>query len=303
MTFAEPAPTCSALSAAAGEPLAGSAPVRRAWALVEHPGPWGRDALLDSPWPDGEGARLEPLADSSGVKVLLARRHRTRPADGVPPEPWVTLAHVGPQGWVVGARVPLPELEKLPLDDVAAGRRPVGWSDVPGVWGVCTHGVRDQCCARLGRPVAATLNDLDPENTWEISHSGGHRMAGVVLALPEGQVYGRVEGRHVVGLAAARASGEVLPELLRGSSWLGEPEQAADVALRLFLGTAGRELRATTWESSETLGDATVLTRWTSSTGAWVVPVRREALPERPGSCGKAPEPASAWFAGPPTRP
>ena len=77
------------------------------------------------------------------------------------------------------------------------------------------------------RPVATAVHAADPENTWEISHSGGHRFAGVLLALPEGLVYGRVAAAHVPELVAARARGELVPGLLRGRAFLGEPEQAA----------------------------------------------------------------------------
>jgi hypothetical protein len=159
---------------------------------------------------------------------------------------------------------------------------------------VCTHGTRDACCARLGRPLATALTDLDPENTWEISHSGGHRLAGVVLALPEGLVYGRVEIGDVPGLTAARARGELVTGLLRGQGHLGEPEQAADVALRQHLSGPTSPLDAVTWAGTSH-ADGVTRTRWTSSASEWVVDLERVDLPERPGSCGKAPEPVSAW--------
>ena len=46
---------CSLRSLAAGEPLAGTASTIRHWLLIEHPGPWGRDGLLDARLPAGLG--------------------------------------------------------------------------------------------------------------------------------------------------------------------------------------------------------------------------------------------------------
>jgi hypothetical protein len=52
---------------------------------------------------------------------------------------------------------------------------------------VCTHGVRDACCAIKGRPIAGAvakaLASSDVE-VLECSHLNGHRFAGTALTLP-----------------------------------------------------------------------------------------------------------------------
>ena len=57
---------------------------------------------------------------------------------------------------------------------------------------VCTHGRRDACCAGRGWPVAVSLTERFPEQTWQCSHVGGDRFAGNVVILPHGLYYGRV---------------------------------------------------------------------------------------------------------------
>ena len=62
---------CAVLSLAADEELAGSAPLDTAWLLVEHAGPWGRQALAEARLPEEVRAFLTGLP---GVRVQLIRR-------------------------------------------------------------------------------------------------------------------------------------------------------------------------------------------------------------------------------------
>jgi (2Fe-2S) ferredoxin len=310
---------CSTLSPIAGEPLAGTAPTRRTWLLVEHPGPWGREPMADAPWPDGLGAALAQATVATGVRMLAVRRHDARPIGGPPAQPFVALALAGPQGWAVSRRLESPQqLRDLPLAELAAGRRPAagsGWADAGPLWGVCTQGTRDACCARLGRRIAEDLTALDPEHTWEISHSGGHRFAPVLLAWPEGLTYGRVPAERLGELVDARRQGRVVPDLLRGRVHQPEPEQAAELKLRSVLGLAAldavRPAAPPTAPGDDAVGsgdgaagdgigadagNGRLPTWWQAGGRTWRVDVRRVGLPDRPASCGKAPEPASAWI-------
>jgi (2Fe-2S) ferredoxin len=302
------APDCSTLSLIAGEPLAGTAPTRRTWLLVEHPGPWGREPMIDAPWPDGLGTALERATAATGVRMLAVRRHGARPIDGPPAQPFVALSHTGPGGWAVSRRLEsVQQLRDLPLAELAAGRRPTGsagWADAGPLWGVCTQGTRDACCARLGRRIAEDLTALDPEHTWEISHSGGHRFAPVLLAWPEGLAYGRVPAERLGELVDARRHGRVVPDLLRGRVHQSEPEQAAELTLRSVLGLAALDAvrpaaPPTTVPADGAIdgqADGQVPTWWQAGGRAWRVDVRPVGLADRPASCGKAPEPASAWI-------
>ncbi|MFN8076712.1 MAG: sucrase ferredoxin [Kineosporiaceae bacterium] len=292
------------------EPLPGTAPARAVWALIEHAGPWGRDAVLDAPWPaqpEGFAARLAQATDDAGVRVVLARRFRSR-HDGVPARPLVVLSRVGPGGWTAARRLREPA-ELLDLDWAGlteAAFAPGGWDDAGPLWGVCTHGTRDACCARLGRPLAEALSALDPDHTWEISHSGGHRFAGTVTTWPEGMAYGRVTPDHVDRLVATRRRGEVAIDLARGRCDLSPADQAGELAVRAALGEARLSALVAEPALDAIVRDgATVLSRWRHRPGdgsaetVWQVELTRTELPEHPASCGKGPEPAWAWLPGP----
>ena len=87
----------------------------------------------------------------------------------------------------------LEELTGIDLDAVSRGEAP-DWPRVDGpLFGVCTHGRHDACCAERGRPVAAALTASHPAETWEISHMGGDRFAANMVVLPEGLYYGRMD--------------------------------------------------------------------------------------------------------------
>ena len=64
---------CSELSAAAAEPLAGTAPKQGTWLLLEHGPPWGQDALAESRLAPAVAAELEARAKAASVKVVLVR--------------------------------------------------------------------------------------------------------------------------------------------------------------------------------------------------------------------------------------
>lgn len=101
-----------------------------------------------------------------------------------------------------------------------------------GVVLVCTHGHRDVCCARLGRPIAALLDAQLPGQVWESTHVGGHRFAPTIVALPDGSYHGAVTVTDVPALAKAVTSGRVLLPRLRGRAGLPAAVQAADLFLR-----------------------------------------------------------------------
>ena len=66
--------TCTSVSLAAGEPQLATASRVRGWLMVEQPGPWGRDALLDSRLDRDLARELDARARAARVRVLLVRR-------------------------------------------------------------------------------------------------------------------------------------------------------------------------------------------------------------------------------------
>ena len=177
--------------------------------LVEQPGPWGHAGLRESRFDAAVAARLEERAARAGLRVLAIRRPGR--SDGAARR-WA-VGRSGGLRW--GGYHDDAELLDLVLDGAA------GEPDPDPAYLVCTHGKRDVCCAISGRPVAAALEAIRPGRVWECSHTGGHRFAPVVLALPVAALYGRVPVADVSALVAATERGEVIAALLRGE--LGHP--------------------------------------------------------------------------------
>jgi Sucrase/ferredoxin-like len=156
------------------------------------------------------------------------------------------------------------------------------------LYAVCTHGKRDPCCARRGRPLARALRAQWPEQTWEIGHIGGHRFAATFLAFPHGLCFGRVPAARGPEIVAALEAGEIALEHFRGRA--GDPPvvQAADVLVRRRLGLRGIDKVAVDGVNGD------VVTLRTPGGLIRVAIVRREAEP-RPISCGDEPEPVPTF--------
>jgi hypothetical protein len=245
----DPSFRCAAASQWRDEAVAGTASTVRAYLLLEHPGPWGVDALRDARLPAGLGEELRVAAAAAGVRVLLVRRPGARP-DGS--DPWVFAAHAHPhRPRLEGARV-RDLREALDLD--LAGLRAGDPSGLPAYDGsllcVCTHGRHDACCAERGRPLARALAQAHPEETWEVSHIGGDRFAGNLLALPHGLYYGRLEPHTGLAVAGAHLSGQVDLDHLRGRSGHPMPVQYAELALRRELAETGLDTVTLTGRST-----------------------------------------------------
>src|SRR5688572_10945916 len=67
-------PPCSSTSLALAEPLIATASTVRAWVLLEQPGPWGKDALIESRLPVKAGRALGRWARGGAVRLLLVRQ-------------------------------------------------------------------------------------------------------------------------------------------------------------------------------------------------------------------------------------
>lgn len=223
-------PRCSDVADAAGDPREGTAPPAAHWFLVEHPGPWGRVALVESGLDPGAVRALSAWALAEGGRVLLVRRPgRAAPAAG--------------RRWFrVDSREGVEEIRTGTFTDeselVAAARAPGDPFDGP-LHLVCAHGRHDTCCAVRGRPVAAALAVADPERTWECSHIGGCRFAPALVLLPHGFTLGGVPTEEAPAVARAYADGRLDPRWVRGRSCHSPAVQAAQDHARLATGADG----------------------------------------------------------------
>lgn len=267
--------SCSELSAAAGEPLAGTATRAERWLLVEWPAAWGRDAVADTELPP---AIRTALLEFPG-RVLLVRRPGRRTSTRV------VLAFTTEEGGEARARE-LGAAGEFATADVD-GDEPVGGRLLL----VCAHGRRDPCCARHGPALYESLRPyVPPELLWQSSHHGGHRFAPNLLVLPDGVQLGRVPPARAADAAAALASGRIPLAWYRGRTLYEPAVQAAEVALR-------QELRLDRIGDVRLLdvGDGTV--RFSTTRGEATMAVAGSAGPSLPASCGAAPEPTQRYDA------
>lgn len=269
------------------EPLAGSGPEARRWLLVEDPGPWGHDGLVDGRLPSGVRTHLIDQVARHDVRYQALRRV-TRARSVLRTVVVVNLE----AGWAARTELAAEDLVDLDLAVAGQATAPRGWQPLTEpLVAVCTHAKRDACCALWGRPVAASLEAVMPTTVWETSHTGGHRFAACVLTFPDGGVHGRVT--DVAAFADAVVARRIPLSTYRGNAGLRKPAQAAEVALR-----AREELTlpdAVTITDCAIDGDRAVVSATTPS-GAHEVVVEQRSLPPRPTSCGGAPKDPCPWI-------
>ena len=218
-------PRCSDAARTRGDaPVGTGAPVAR-WLLVEHPGPWLRDAVASSGIAHSILDQMRSAASAVGGRVLLIRRPGRREASGV--RSWAVVDSLRPAtapvwgAWerdrdlleaVLVLRGGLPDGRRADLPG-----RPAGGAVDP-ILLVCAHGRHDVCCAVRGRPVAAALQARWPNDTWECSHVGGDRFAANVVVLPDGVFYGNLDETTAIAAVEAHLRGTTAVEHLRGLS-------------------------------------------------------------------------------------
>ena len=184
-------PLCADSSREADEPLGATASRIDHWLLVEYPGRWSRDVLGGSALPAGAKEHLrEQLASLSHARLLL------RPA-ARPPRARASVTCT-PSG-AGRRRAPRTAYRSTgrAISPPSTCRRCFAGAGEPidhPLLVVCTHGKRDRCCSRYGRPLYDALrSDVPPEWVWQSTHVGGDRFAGNLVCLPEGLYFGRVD--------------------------------------------------------------------------------------------------------------
>jgi hypothetical protein len=265
---------CAAVSVRRGEPVHATASRVRSWLVVEQPGPWGREALLESRLDHVVARALHSKGRRHGVRILLSRRSgwwhpsaRTRR---------VHLAHTSASGgWIEHLDVDDAGLLQLDLTvlqtDVAPG---IGTPGPDPLVLVCTNGRHDPCCADNGRPVVRALAAAGVSDVWESSHVGGDRFAANVVALPSGIYLGRVPADRAAAIVADLAAGVIDLDHYRGRSCYPAMVQAAELAARRRLGE--RRVDGLALVAVEPVGADEMLARFGYDTGDILVRVRRK---------------------------
>jgi hypothetical protein len=295
---------CSVLARELPEALTGTAPVARAWLLVEEPGPWPSRAPgpVSRHVPDADAltalsARFDELPirlqwirrpDRRGQTVARRRAFLVHPREitiGAPG--WIERLDVGHAG----------ELAELDPDALLAPTAPgIGTRHDGEIIAVCTHAKKDACCATRGRPVAVALAARHPDAVWETTHLGGHRFAATFAVLPEGLVYGHVDVPEALDIVNGHREGRLDVAHLRGRAALDGWRQAAECFLREHLGLCG--LADVTIGEADPHPDGTRTVAGRTPQGSFAVRLERRPLgqPRLLGCAKDVPEDPGGFF-------
>ena len=282
---ADDATRCAPVSVRRGEPVHATASRVDRWLVVEQPGPWGRDALLESGLDHLVARSLHAQGRRHGVRILLARRPGWEDAPG---RRRVHLARTLPGGgWIEHLDVDVADLRALDLRVLRADGPPGLGSPGPHpLLLVCTNGRHDPCCADLGRPVIRALAKAGVADVWESSHVGGDRFAANVVALPSGVYLGRVPPAAAETMLRDLAAGVVDLDHYRGRSCFPPLVQAAEIAARRELDE--RRLDAVRLRAVDAFGDDEITATFGHATGDVVARVRRRRGDRERLTCGDA---------------
>jgi hypothetical protein len=281
---------CAEQSRQRNEVMAGTASRVVRWLLLEQPGAWGREALIESRLDEMTGRVLQSAARRHAFRALLIRRPGWQRGNG---SQRVYLAHTDRRrpGWIEQLDVEDPaELFHLDWDALDSPTPPgIGRPGPAAVHLVCTNGRHDPCCADLGRPVVRALADAGVPEVWESSHVGGDRFAANVVSLPSGVYYGRVEPAEAAGLLEDLGAGLLHLERYRGRSCFPPMVQAAEYHTRLRLGE--RRFDALRVVAAERRGPDGLAVRLEHEGRVVLASIVRQRAEACSLSCGAAPSP------------
>jgi hypothetical protein len=232
-------PLCADEALARAEPLAGTASRIGGWLLVEYGGQWPYEPLDATVFAGGLGGRIgERLREAGNARLCLVKRPGATRRDGVTVFYGTTPVRGG-----AFRRLELDshgDLEDLDLVAMLTGRETPGEPLSHPLLLVCTHGVRDRCCAKYGQELCRALSETAPDGwVWQTSHVGGDRFAGNLVTLPEGFFFGRVGREEAPRVLEAYLDGRIDLRCYRGRSSDAFPIQAAEAAVRERTGLVG----------------------------------------------------------------
>lgn len=222
--------TCSLASLQAGEQLFGTAPQIKIWLLLEFNEPLTAQALVDNHLPEPVRAYMNTLQKSiPGSRLLLIQQGKARRQSKV--SFFICTSSNSSPVLLEYNLDDYRDLMDLNLEALASGAYQEQAVRQEPLYLVCTNGKRDACCASLGAPFYRRLAALEPQNTWQCSHVGGHRFAANAIYLPYGIYFGRLQAAQADDFIHACQEKQLLSEYYRGRAAYPAHVQAAEYYL------------------------------------------------------------------------
>jgi len=257
---------CAIANQQAGEDLIGTAGHYQTYVLIECPMPWAAKVFTSQSIPPALRQYVKTIKAKRSVQFLAINCGLS--ASAAPPSVTVMVYEktvpsavsadasnrpiTTSTGGYRGYEFQLDDLSQV-VDCVEAhwqGDRmgqPITLQDIL----ICTHGMRDKCCARFGQPFfrdaaySCKQGNLPNTRVWKVSHIGGHRFAPTAISLPDGRYYGRLTLSALQAIVTHSGPVEKLRKVYRGWGLLPSPLQVLERQLLLQHGWAWFDCKVT----------------------------------------------------------
>ena len=250
---------CAIASRQTGEDLIGTASQYQTYVLIECPTPWAAKAFDSEQVPSELCQYIKSLKSERSVQFLTISRGVLAPSDSTTASTTHSTTviiyektvlsdgsstHESVSGYR-GYEFRVASLNRV-VDCLEAywqgdhTGKPITQQDVL----ICTHGMRDRCCARFGRPFfrdarrCAKKGKLPNVRLWKVSHIGGHRFAPTAISFPDGRYYGRLTLAALKSVITRSGAIDQFRSVYRGWGLLPAPLQVLEQYLMLQHGWA-----------------------------------------------------------------
>jgi len=249
---------CAIANRQSGEDLIGTAGHYQTYVLIECPLPWDAKVFSSKRIPLELRQYIKAIKAERSIQFLAINRGVSSSANSIT---LMVYENTVPSGMSSGAAPSVPksitelatgyrgyefQIDNLTqvvdcLDAHWQGDRlgkPITQKDIL----VCTHGMRDKCCAKFGQPFfreatqSAKQGKLPNTRVWRVSHIGGHRFAPTAISLPDGRYYGRLTLSALQSIITRCGSINQIRSVYRGWGLLPAPLQVLERQLLLHHG-------------------------------------------------------------------
>jgi len=242
---------CSVLSMEGDEPLAGTAMTASQYIFISWPKIfWARKQFDSELFPETLSKFLQDLQKEKRIFTRLAYRNANDSRKH-------SQIFIMPDG-VTYRNVPFPDIEGVlrnyfsGIPDQEHQRTFTNGSYIF----CCTHGKRDNCCAKFGQSVLYELERESVERgidlqVWECTHIGADRFAAIAVVFPQCFMYGRLRADNIRHVMDYLTKGYPYPPCYRGRLGLDTIAQTAEAFGHFHWFQNGLENAAVTVDSAE----------------------------------------------------